>query len=40
MIFLPGAVQPVIIPEDSRLSGIRGKFELKVINPNGAGFVP
>ncbi len=39
VLFLPDAQQPIIIPESVR-TGISGKYELKVINPKGAWFVP
>ena len=39
MLFLPGAQQPVIVPQESQIL-VRGKFDLKVISPTGAGFVP
>lgn len=38
-LFLPGAQQPVVIPTVVRPVAI-AKFELRVINPKGAGFVP
>lgn len=38
LLFLPGAQPPVVVPDIVR--PVSGKFELKVVNPKGAGFVP
>lgn len=39
VLFLPGAQPPVIVPDSVR-TAVTGKFDLKLINPKGAGFVP
>lgn len=40
LLFLPGAQPPVIVPDVVRPTPSNAKFELKVVNPGGAGFVP
>jgi len=38
-LFLPDAQPPIIVPDVVRTS-VTGKFELKVVNQKGVGFVP